>query len=86
MLPALYVDIDCDLYSAAVTVLEFMFSSGLIVPGTVLGYDDWASGGKSGEQAAHAQAVEKYRVVTEPVPGCAACFEVISVGAADRRQ
>ena len=39
--PALYVDIDCDFYGATLTALRFLFRHGLIVPGTLLGYDDW---------------------------------------------
>ena len=41
---AKYVDVDVDLYSSALEVLTFMFESGLVVPGTVIGYDDWWSG------------------------------------------
>jgi len=41
MLPAAYVDIDSDLYSSAVDALTFLFRSRLIVPGTLVGYDDW---------------------------------------------
>merc|ERR1712050_564657 len=72
---AQYVDIDCDLHSSTVSVLEWMFSSGLIQRGTLIGYDDWWSlpceGNKierkaspldSGEGLAHVQLSKKYSV------------------------
>ena len=36
MRPALYVEIDCDLYSSSVDALTWLFEQGLIVEGTVL--------------------------------------------------
>ena len=41
MRPALYVDVDCDLYESSVAALEWVFRSGLAAPGTLVGYDDW---------------------------------------------
>lgn len=41
MRPAAYVDIDCDLYASARDALRFMFAARLIVPGTLIGYDDF---------------------------------------------
>ncbi|KAK3265311.1 hypothetical protein CYMTET_25993 [Cymbomonas tetramitiformis] len=41
MAPALYVDIDCDLYISTVHSLDWMFREGLIQVGTLIGYDDW---------------------------------------------
>ena len=41
MRPAAYVDIDCDLYGSTKSALEWMLASRLIVPGTLIGYDDW---------------------------------------------
>lgn len=69
---AKYVDIDVDLYSSTVQLLDFMFSRGLIKPGTVFGYDDfWSSAChrhaaadehplQHGEGLAHAEAARKY--------------------------
>ena len=69
---AKYVDIDVDLYSSTVQLLDFMFSSRLIKPGTVFGYDDfWSSACQRhaaadehplqhGEGLAHAEAARKY--------------------------
>lgn len=53
MRPALYVDIDCDLYSSAAAALSWLFQHRLVRRGTVIGYDDWAQGGSNGEQKAH---------------------------------
>lgn len=63
--PALYVDIHCDLYSSAYTALDWMFRNRLIVPGTLIGYDDWAQGGPDGEQRAHREVMSKYGAVPQ---------------------
>ena len=63
MLPfreALYVDIDVDLYSSTVQVLEWMLKSKLIVKGTVLGYDDWGTGGEQGQKKAHNDVLNRF--------------------------
>jgi hypothetical protein len=36
--PALYVDIDADLFSSTWTALDWLFREGLMKPGTVIGY------------------------------------------------
>ena len=41
MRPAAYVDIDCDLFGSSMAALSWLVQSGLIVPGTLIGYDDW---------------------------------------------
>lgn len=41
MKPARYVDIDCDLYRSSARALHWMFESGLVGVGTVIGYDDF---------------------------------------------
>lgn len=63
--PALYVDIDVDLYSSAVTVLDFLAKNDIITYGTIIGYDDW--GGtpgwismSDGESKAHREICDKY--------------------------
>jgi hypothetical protein len=70
MQPALYVDIDVDLYSSTITAVSFMIESSLIVPGTIIGYDDW--GGTmgwrlalNGESKAHKELCEKYNMKCE---------------------
>ena len=58
--PALYVDIDVDLYSSTYQALEWLAQFGLLVPGTIIGYDDWVTGGENGEQRAHKDILEKF--------------------------
>ena len=72
--PARYVDIDVDLYSSTVPVLDFMFGNGLMVPGTVVGYDDFWSTScnaaspatvgpmRNGEGLAHLEAARRFNV------------------------
>ena len=50
MRPAMYVDVDCDIYSAALAALSWMLEHKLIVAGTVIGYDDWGYGMKGALQ------------------------------------
>ena len=58
--PARYVDIDVDLYSSTIQVLEWLLTSRILVPGTVIYYDDWSSGGPQGNQKAHQETFEKF--------------------------
>ena len=41
MLPASYIDVDCDIYTGSIQALEWAFRSGVAQVGTVIGYDDW---------------------------------------------
>jgi hypothetical protein len=41
MQPASYINVDCDLYISARTVLDWIFRNNLWQHGTVLRYDDW---------------------------------------------
>lgn len=41
MAPAKIVDVDVDLTMSTFQVLDWMFGNRLILPGTVIGYDDW---------------------------------------------
>ena len=78
MRPARYIDIDCDLYSSTRDALDFMLRNGLVVPGTLIGYDDiWvlpcANAGVTplavGEGRAHAEMASKYDVEFECLAG-----------------
>lgn len=76
MQPAAYVDIDVDLHTSAKDTLGFLLTSGLLVPGSLVGYDDWwilACAGRAGdggytsplevgEGRAHAEASRKWQV------------------------
>eukprot|EP00747_Dinoflagellata_sp_TGD_P108676 gnl/TRDRNA2_/TRDRNA2_170484_c4_seq2.p1 gnl/TRDRNA2_/TRDRNA2_170484_c4~~gnl/TRDRNA2_/TRDRNA2_170484_c4_seq2.p1 ORF type:complete len:228 (-),score=23.38 gnl/TRDRNA2_/TRDRNA2_170484_c4_seq2:96-779(-) len=64
MKPALYVDIDCDLYDSSWQALDWLFASGLMVQGptgTFVYFDDWT--GSDGQRQAEADIDEKYSVV-----------------------
>ena len=72
MKPALYVDMDADIYLSAIQSLDWMLASKLIVPGTILRYDDWPKRNATrgphagtnfyGQARAHYELSEKYDV------------------------
>ena len=65
MRPALYVDVDVDIYVSAYQALDWLCASRLIVPGTLVGYDDWRWGDhrnaseRDGEARAHLEVLEQ---------------------------
>jgi hypothetical protein len=59
MKPAIYVDIDVDIYSSAVEALEFLINNNLLLVGTLINYDDWI-GDSAGEGRAHNEMCQKY--------------------------
>lgn len=65
--PATYVDVDVDLYCSAKVLLDFMYQRKLIVPGTVIYYDDWAATPEfeGGESRAHLETTKEYNVKCE---------------------
>ena len=60
--PAIYVDIDADLYSSTTEVLDFLFAHKLIRAGTLIGYDDWGDTElwTAGESRAHEEMMQKH--------------------------
>ncbi len=63
MKPLVYVHVDVDLYISAVQVLDFLLKYKLMAPGCLVRYDDWfGTSEKGGEQLAHAEMTEKYKV------------------------
>ena len=94
MQPALYVDLDADLFSSTQQNLDWLFASRLIkepsrgAAGTVLGYDDWVWGGIGGQMRAHEEATRRHNVTFRNLNCCCtgwkcckgACFEVLSMG------
>lgn len=68
MKPASWVDIDVDLYSSTIDVLEFMITNKLIVPGTLFYYDDWKDT-SFGEGRAHEEICEKYNIQMQHLIG-----------------
>ena len=63
---AFYVDFDLDIYSPTRYAFEFLVKNNLIVPGTMIGYDDW--GGtphenfEHGESRAHKEISDLYGI------------------------
>ena len=65
--PAFYVDFDLDIYSPTKYAFNYLMENNLIVPGTLIGYDDW--GGtpgfeefKDGESRAHKEIVDEWGI------------------------
>lgn len=65
--PAFYVDFDLDIYSPTKYAFNYLMENKLIVPGTLIGYDDW--GGtpgfeefKDGESRAHKEIIEQWGI------------------------
>jgi hypothetical protein len=93
--PALLVDVDVDLYVSAIQCLRWMFDSGLIVPGTLVRYDDWHNNSPGwGEMKAHDEISADFQVkwldVGEPDVQAGRwtkhdkTYEVLSIGAQRR--
>jgi hypothetical protein len=62
---AFYVDFDMDIYSPTKYAFNFLMENDLIIPGTIIGYDDW--GGtpdydkfRYGESRAHKEIVDQW--------------------------
>jgi hypothetical protein len=67
------VHVDCDIYSSTLTCLEFLVKFNMLMPGTIIVYDDWASytyiNSKdefiNGEALAHKEIMERYNIQCE---------------------
>ena len=62
---AAYIDVDVDTYASCVEVLDFIFSEGIAVRGTIIGFDDWGGTPNweemgEGVSKAFAEAINKY--------------------------
>lgn len=57
---ASFINIDVDLYTSTIEVLEFCYLYGLMNRGTVIRYDDWEW--KEGNERAHNDIVAKYNI------------------------
>jgi hypothetical protein len=80
MRPAMYVDMDVDYFNSTIDTMEFLLRNHLIVPGTVIGYDDWwilpcseahfrEGPLESGEGLAHVQLTKKYDIEFQCIGG-----------------
>ena len=56
-----FLHIDCDLYSSTYHALDWLATHGLLEAGTILGYDDWSTGGAGGQPAAGVQVALRVR-------------------------
>ncbi|MBF8263317.1 MAG: hypothetical protein HW387_982 [Parachlamydiales bacterium] len=67
--PAFWVDIDVDLYISTIQVLDFMLRKHLIVPSTIVSFDDWGATEeyKGGESLAWKEMCEKYSVSAKEI-------------------
>lgn len=91
MRPALFVDIDVDLYISTVQAMSFLLENKLLVVGSLVGYDDWPAGGRAGgEQRAHREITRKFGLQWRNiVPHCKesakgqCVFELLAVGHAN---
>lgn len=65
--PADYIDVDCDIYSSTISVLDFVFGNCLYKGETfsVVGYHDWSSTPlyQGGESKAHKEKCKQYCIV-----------------------
>ena len=81
--PALFVDVDGDLYVSALESVGWMLRSGLLVPGSLVRYDDWKDDESWGETRAHKELESKYDVewrLISHVEHSYAEFELIKCG------
>ena len=64
MKQASYINIDVDIYSSTMEVLQFCLDNNIIGPGTIIRYDDWTSGPEwvTGNSLAHREIRQKYNI------------------------
>jgi hypothetical protein len=87
--PALYVDVDVDIYPSAYQCMDWMLANNLIVPTSIIRYDDWPAPGDNvganyGEARAHHEITQKYGIRWEQLHGYGRTskytFQVLSIG------
>lgn len=73
--PAFYVDFDLDIYSPTKYAFNYLMENKLIVPGTLIGYDDW--GGtpgfenfEDGESRAHKEIIDEWGISMNKLYQC----------------
>ena len=68
--PALYVDLDADLALSTEQALGWLLSYGLLVQGSLVGYDDWHEAPflRGGESLAHLRITRRFDVEWEHLP------------------
>jgi len=80
--PAMVVDIDCDIYEGTIEAMEWLLARGILVPRSVVHYDDWQVAGE-GEIKAHHELSAKYGIKWKSLHvgklRSTALFQVISI-------
>ena len=68
--PALYVDLDADLTISTEQALDWLLGHGLLVRGSLVGYDDWHEAPflRGGESLAHLRITRRFEVEWEHLP------------------
>lgn len=68
--PALYVDLDADLTISTEQALDWLLGHGLLVRGSLVGYDDWHETPflRGGESLAHLRITRRFEVEWEHLP------------------
>ncbi|MBF8263316.1 MAG: hypothetical protein HW387_981 [Parachlamydiales bacterium] len=79
--PAFWVDLDIDLYISSIQVLDFMFKNRLIVPTTIVSFDDWGCTYeyRGGESLAWKEMCQKYAVTAREIH----CYRYENEGSPD---
>ena len=67
--PIWWLDLDIDLCRSTLDVLDFVYANNLLVPGSIISYDDWDTINpyNGGECLAHNQMTEKYKVTYDHI-------------------
>ena len=77
------VDLDCDLYSSTMDALSWLMRHRLLVPTTIVRYDDWGNTAAAGspQAAAHAHASKRWGLEWRPLGGTRSgrAFQLLSL-------
>ena len=77
--PAIFVNIDVDLYKSTIECLDWMIKHKLIIEGTIIRYDDVLKiPENTGELQAHKEIMEKYNIVCKRLTK--QYYQVVKVG------
>lgn len=68
MAPALYVDLDVDLYTSTRSALCWLLDRRLLPKGATVYYDDWGAGGETGQKRAHRECIGEHGANATEVP------------------
>lgn len=86
--PALLADLDCDLHVSTVQAMRWLFREGILLPGSLVRYDDWPrihdpQGQPWGQRLAHMEITKVvWKLIVRPTSRNAPVYEVGQLGAA----